>query len=213
MRNENFHPAPEEIEAFAADSLSAAERTALESHLAGCVECAAEVEEWRALFAGLAALPHLDPAPGLADRIMAEVRLHQPWHQRFVALLSRLIPTTTGGWFLATAFLALPLLVIGGTAAWLFSRPGISIENLRVVMGFQIEEAIASLIGRIALLLLENETALQILSGLHRTMISLGGRGIGIAALLGAATTTISVWIIYRNLFRGTPRGGSYATT
>lgn len=208
-----FHPATKEVEAYVAGSLSAADRATLESHLAGCPECTAEVEEWRALFAGLAVLPHLEPSPGFADRVMANIQLHQPWQVRVAALLRRLLPSSTGGWFLVTAILALPVLTMGGALTWLISRPGLSLDELWIYLGFRAENLLVSLVRRIAVLVLENQTSLRLFDGVQQTLTSIGAPGIGVAALIGAALMMLSIWTLYQNLFRHSTRGGSHATT
>lgn len=213
VRNEMLHPATEEVEAYVAGSLSAADRATLESHLAGCPECTAEVEEWRALFAGLAALPQIEPSPGFADRVMAQVRVRQPWHVRIVIMLRRFLPSTTGGWLLATAILALPVLTMGGALTWLISRPWLSLGDLWTYLGFRAEEFMTAIVRRVAIMILENQTSLSILEWVHQTMTAIGAPGVGIAALIGAVVMTLSVWTLYQNLFRDSTRGGSHATT
>ncbi len=54
--------------------LTAEESARLEAHLASCASCAREVEEFRALFAGLAELP-MPPVPaGIADSVVSRLR-------------------------------------------------------------------------------------------------------------------------------------------
>jgi len=208
-----YHPANEEVEAYVAGSLSAADRATLESHLAGCPECTTEVEEWRALFAALAALPQIEPTPGFADRVMAQVRVIQPWHVRVAAMLRRFLPTTTKGWLLLSAILALPLVTLGGAVTWLASRPWLSLGDLWIYLGFRLEEFMAGVARQLAVLVLGNQTSISVLKGIHQTMTSIGAPGVGIAALVGAAVMTLSVWTLYQNLFRESTRGGSHATT
>lgn len=208
-----YHPATEEVEAYVAGSLSAADRATFESHLAGCPECAAEVEEWRALFAGLAALPRIEPSPGFADRVMAQVRIHRPWYVHAAAMLRRILPTTTRGWMLVTAILALPVVTMGGAVTWLISRPWLSLGDLWIYLGHRAEEAMASLVRWLAVLVLESQASQSILKWIHQILIAIGAPGVGIAALVGAMAMTLSVWTLYQNLFRESTRGGSHATT
>lgn len=208
-----LHPATEVVEAYVAGSLSDADRAVLESHLIGCQQCAAEVEEWRALFSGLAALPYLEPAPGFADRVMASVQVRQPWQVRMAALLRRVIPMTTGGWFLVTAILALPVLIMGGAATWLLSRPWISTDTLWTFFTIRAETALLALVQRIGVMMIENQLTLRVVDGVRQLLTWLGAPGIGAAAAIGAALITLSVWTLYQNLFRDTTRGGSHATT
>lgn len=208
-----LHPATEVVEAYVAGSLSDADRAVLESHLIGCPHCAAEVEEWRALFTELAALPYLEPSPGFADRVMASVQVIQPWHARVAALLRRIVPVTTGGWFLMTALLALPVLTMGGAATWLLSRPWISADTLLTYFAMRTEAALLALVQLIGVMVIENQITLQIINGVQQLLTWLGAPGIGAVAAIGAALITLSVWTLYQNLFRDSTRGGSHATT
>ncbi len=208
-----LHPASEEVEAYVAGSLAEADRAVLESHLVGCEQCAAEIEEWRALFSGLAALPHLEPAPGFVDRVMASVHVHQPWQARVAALLRRLAPTTTGGWFLVTALLALPGLTMGGALTWLLSRPWLSLEELWIFFTFRAEALLLAVARRAGAMIIESQTTLRVVDGVKQLLTWIGAPGIGAAVVIGAALITLSVWTLYQNLFRHSKRGGSHATT
>lgn len=52
----------------------------LRAHVAGCAECAAELDEARAVVEALDDLPHFTPSPLFADRVMARTQIFQPWH-------------------------------------------------------------------------------------------------------------------------------------
>lgn len=208
-----LHPAPEVVEAYIGGSLSDADRAVLESHLIGCQQCTAEVEEWRALFAGLAALPYLDPTPGFADRVMANVQVRQPWQARVAALLRRVIPVTTGGWFLVTALLSLPVLFMGGATTWLLSRPWISADALWIYFIMRTEKALLALVQRIGAMVIGNQLTPQVVAWGQQLLKQLGAPVIGAVAAVGAALITLSVWTLYKNLFRNSTRGGSHATT
>jgi anti-sigma factor RsiW len=213
VRNNMLHPASEEVEAYVAGSMSDADRAVLESHLIGCEQCTTEVEEWRALFTGLAALPYLDPTPGFADRVMAGVRIHQPWPARVAALLRRLAPTTTMGWFLVTAIVSLPVLTMGGALTWLLSRPWLSLDALWIFITFRAEAALFGIAKRAGTLVIESQTTLWVVDGVKQLLTWMGAPGIGAAAAIGAALISLSVWTLYQNLFRHSTRGGSHATT
>ena len=66
----NNHFTADDLDAFHSASLS----VEAQNHLAECTECRALVQQDRALVAALQALPGFDPAPGLADRVVARVR-------------------------------------------------------------------------------------------------------------------------------------------
>jgi anti-sigma factor RsiW len=208
-----LHPAAEEIEAYVDGSLAEAERVVFESHLTTCGRCVAEVDEWRALFAALASLPALEPTAGFADRVMAGVELARPWPARLAALLRRLVPTTTRAWLLLTALLALPVVCTGGALTWVLSRPWLSPEGLWLFARTRAIAATFALLERLRLAMLENELALQVAEGANQLLTRIGVREFGAAAALVAVLISLSVWILYQNLFRTSTRRGSHATT
>jgi anti-sigma factor RsiW len=193
--------------------MSDADRAVLESHLVGCTQCAGEVEEWRALFSALAAMPHLDPTPGFADRVMAGVRVHHPWPARLAALVRRLVPATTMGWFLVTVLLSLPALTMGGAVTWLISRPWLSLDALWIFITFRVEAALFALAKRAGAMVIESQATLWVVDAVKQLLTWLGVPGIGAAAAIGAVLITLSIWTLYQNLFRDSKRGGSHATT
>jgi anti-sigma factor RsiW len=208
-----LHPAPGEVEAYAAGTLGDADRAVLESHLLGCEQCAGEVEEWRALFSGLASLPYLEPTPGFVDRVMANIEIRQPWPLRVAALLRRLIPTTTWGWSLVLGFFSLPVLVMGGAATWFISRPWITVEGLLLFFRIRAESMLLALVQRTAAVVIESQATLWVIDGVRQLLTRLGAPGFGAAAMIGAVLIMLSIWTLYQNLFRASRRGGHHATT
>lgn len=55
-----------------------AERAEFEAHVAHCAACEQELAAFRRVFERLATLETWEPAPGLADRVLAEVMPHRP---------------------------------------------------------------------------------------------------------------------------------------
>lgn len=212
MSNEILHPTPDRLEAYVEGSLSDADRAVLESHLVSCARCQTEVEEWRALFAALASLPLLEPSPGFADRVMAGVTVHRPWTVRVAELIRRLIPDTTKGWVLITAFLSLPMLVIGGSVAWLLTRPAITLQGLWFVLSGWLTEGVVALAGRVAALIAENTMLDSIWRGLTGLVATTGVLELGAVAAVFAVLTMLSTWILYRNLVRPPTRKETYVT-
>ena len=101
-------------------ALEPAALTAFRAHLAGCPDCAAELQLYRRVFEALAAVPEWDPGPALTERVLAHVlpsRVRR--HRRLVAL----------GWGYAGACAAM----IAGVAAW-GARPG-SAQALEALSG------------------------------------------------------------------------------
>lgn len=208
-----LHPAAEEIEAYVDGSLAEAERVVFESHLTTCGRCTAEVDEWRSLFAALASLPALEPSAGFADRVMAGVDVTLPWPARLAALLRRLVPTTPRAWLLLSVLMALPVVCAGGALTWVLSRPWLSAEGLWLFARTRTIAAAFALLERLRLAVLESELALQVAAGANELLTRVGVREFGAAAALFAVLSSLSLWILYQNLFRTSTRRGSHATT
>jgi anti-sigma factor RsiW len=209
-----LHPSPERLEALVEGDLPEAERSAIEAHVAACVRCQAEVEEWRTVFAVLASLPRLAPSPGFADRVLARVRIERPWTARIAALLARLAPRTTAGWALLTACLTLPAAAATALIAWILTRPGLNAETLMTVMAFLRERAadlLLSFAGHAATTAMESTLAAWIARLIERILAAAPAQ-LGAAAAVFTALTLASVWVLYRHLFRPSNRKVHHAS-
>lgn len=74
MTNTPMHLTTDEIELWAQGLLPAARAL----HLTDCSLCRVEADRERKVMLELVQLPHFAPAPGFADRVMAQVRIHTP---------------------------------------------------------------------------------------------------------------------------------------
>lgn len=207
-----MHPEPERLEAYVEGSLPEAERAVVDSHLVACSDCQTVTEEWRTLFAGLADLPRPAPAPGFADRVLAGVRVRQPWPARLAAWIERMLPETTKGWAIAAAIVALPVLAGGGALAWLFSRPWISPQGLWLWTRARAFEALLGLTDWAGGVLLDNTVALWIGERGQAVLQGAELQQIGLGVGLLAALIALSAWVVYRNVFRTPPRDVHYAS-
>jgi hypothetical protein len=222
VTNENLHPATETLEAYAEGALESGERAVFESHLLGCERCQAGVEEWRSLFAALESLPRFAPTTGFADRVMARVRIPQPqvaWSARALAQLrtagqraERWMPHTTRAWALVAAMLALPVVVAGAIVTWLLTRDYVTAEALRTAVVGTVDNGAQRLGTAVVQGAMSTDAAAWLATNLSTFVQTAGMRGLG--ALMGGAAllTMLSIWVLYRNLFRSTPRESSYVT-
>jgi anti-sigma factor RsiW len=201
------HLTAERLEAYVEGLLDQADRAVVESHLVGCDPCQQELDEWLALFAALADLPELAPSPNFADRVMAHVRVspRQAWQQqtaRASAALARVLPKTTFGWGLATAFLALPILLGGGLTVWLLSRSYLTPESVWVFVSDQLAEGVGALAAAALSWLLQTSVATWLGERGGTLIATAGAGGVGLIAAAAALITLLSIWILYRNLIR-----------
>ena len=211
MSEPPLHPTPDRLEALVEGVLVETERSAVEAHLVTCERCQAEVEEWRAVFATLAALPRLAPAPGFADRVLAHVRVKRPWTARAAAALARLAPRTTTGWALLTACLALPAAAGTALIAWVMTRPGLSAQTLLVFLRDRAADLVLSFAGDAATAAMETTLAARI-AALIEKVLAAAPMQLGAVAAVFAALTLGSVWVLYRNLFRPSNREAHHAS-
>ncbi len=80
------HEVRDELSALLDGALPAAERQALEAHLAACADCRRELDQLRATVARLAQLPAARAPAGFVDRVMAEA--YRPsWPRRLLDAL------------------------------------------------------------------------------------------------------------------------------
>lgn len=199
------HPSTERLQAFVEESLPTAEHAVVDSHLAHCSECEAEVADLRALFAALSGLPAFEPGVGFADRVMAEVHVRQPaWAAAWEAAsawIDRVAPQTTKGWAAAAAVFALP--VIGATVAvaWLLAQPGVSAQGLLTVSAVMAENAVV--VGAQWVWAQLSTSTLAVWAAQAFELLGTVGRGqLGLAATVFATMTAGSIYILYQNLFR-----------
>ncbi|HKJ93553.1 MAG TPA: zf-HC2 domain-containing protein [Longimicrobiales bacterium] len=211
MSNSHQHPTPERLQALAEQSLDEAERVSVQSHVASCERCQAELEEWQSLFTMLAALPQQAPSAGFAQRVMAGVVVHQPWPVRVGALLRRLVPETTAGWATATAVLALPVLACTGLLTWLMSQPGVTAQGLWLILANGVSSATGAAGSWLWSQWLQSPLAAYAVTAFH-AIGSRSGGVIGLSLVALATLTAGSVWILYENLFRRRARRTHYAS-
>jgi anti-sigma factor RsiW len=111
-------------------SIQPAERVVLEAHLATCPECAAVVEDLRRLWAGLDAMPALEPPPALRASIWQRIdAAAQPASvRRFTSIRRPPLWARATVWAAAAvAIVALATVTIPGqfrTAGWTSWIPG-----------------------------------------------------------------------------------------
>lgn len=196
------HPTDDRFEAYVEGRLEDAERATLESHVVACSRCQAEVEEWRTLFAALDGLPRLAPSPAFADAVMARVRLARPWHAAALARARRWLPTTTRHWALAVTLLALPVVLGGGVLAWLLSKSYVTANGLWAFASDTFAGAANQLAAETSTAVLQNALVTQLLAEARAFYASAGAEGIGLVAVVGLLATTLSIWVLYRNLYR-----------
>jgi hypothetical protein len=211
MSEHLLHPATEQLDDYVAEQLADGDRVVLESHLLTCPRCQSELDEIRSLFKLLSGLPQIEPSTGFADRVVLKLRIREPLGGRALGWLKALLPQSTIGLTLATAFLGLPLLLGGGVLAWLTTMPGVTWQGLWLYGQGRLAQLLYLILTSSISRLAESDivagmaTAAQVLAG------GAGGRQlITLAGIVGLASI-LSVWVLYTNLTRTPIRELPYA--
>jgi anti-sigma factor RsiW len=205
------HPTPDRLEALVEDTLDRADRAVVESHLATCERCQVEVADLRSLFEALASLPEVTPSVGFADRVMKGVRVRRPLLDRVVEWIERLAPDTNRGWAIATAVVAMPVLVSSALVWWLLSHPEVSAQRLWLVASALVGDAMSA--GwQWAWASFAGSGLAAWANGLLEIAASLGHGGLALAALMFTTLTVGSVYVLYQNLFRANGRRAQHAS-
>lgn len=195
------HPTAERLEAYVEGDLDDGARAAVASHLLRCTRCDQDVEEWRSLFAVLRGLPRFAPAPGLANRVMAHVRVRRPWQARAGGWVTRFLPRTTGGWAVATLLLALPVLTGVGFMTWLLSKSYVTVHGLWVFSTQQFSGYARRTAQGLFDGLLQTDAAAWVARGLEAAQTT-GAREIGVVTAAAGVLMMVSIWVLYRYLIR-----------
>lgn len=222
-----YHPTADRLEAFVEGLLDAAERVVIESHVLGCPHCQTQVEDWRALFTALSGLPQFDPSAGFADRVMAGVRVapksrRASWQSAWGwasgrasaagAAAAGVLPKTTLGWALITAFLALPVVAGGAFVAWLLGRSYLTPETLWAYVSTQVVEGVRGFGLTVLTTLVQTDMMAWLVAQAGLLIENAGATGVGALLAAASAATMLSVWVLYRNLIRTPSRGTTYVT-
>lgn len=206
-----YHPNAERLHGYVEETLDAAERASVETHVSGCHECRTEVAELRSLFEVLSTVPELEPGPGFADRVMTKVRVRRPAFAGAGAWVERVTPQTTHGWAAAAAVLALPVIGTTVLVAWLMSQPGVTAQGLWTLTSGLAGEALSS--GwQWAWTRFAGTTLAAWLSQAVELAGSVGRGEIGLAIVLFATLTAGSLYVLYQNLFRPQARRSQHAS-
>ena len=110
------HEARELFSGFVDDEMDARERSALDTHLVGCVDCRRELDRFRRTVSLVQALPPERAPAGFVDRVVTRAR-PAPWPVRLVRGL--FVPWTK------LPLEAAAILLVGGLAVWVYQQtPG-----------------------------------------------------------------------------------------
>lgn len=211
-RRRRAHPPTERILDYLDGVLGGPARDGLETHLGACVRCRGELHRWEGVFARLAKLSHMEPAPGFADRVLARARAAKEAGapgipgveaspspgERLGGWLERLLPHSAPGWAVACAAVLVPALTLVGGSFALFSHPRLTPAYLMAFLSWRATGAAGELVGRLWEQVVTSPILQWALSATGELSAPL--EALGLTALLFSAGTAGSLWILYRNL-------------
>jgi hypothetical protein len=117
----------------------------LREHVRDCADCRARLDEAKAVVGSLAELPLMAPRIGLADRVMQQVPVFEPWHVAARDAALRWVPTSQGARVLAAALVAVVGSLVTGLTLWIATRG----DMLALVTGV-VGESASSAVARAA---------------------------------------------------------------
>lgn len=145
----------------------------LRQHLEECPACRDELAAQQVVVDALDRLPDLAPAPGFANRVMAQVQVFEPWHAALGRSVESLLPASRGGQLAAGVAAAVGLGGVTAAATWLMARADM-----------------AFLLAQFGLDQLRN----QLRDGAASVVAAALGSG-GEAAVRGASPELLALWV------------------
>ena len=212
------HLGPERLQDYIEGLLPQPQMARIEAHLDGCGACRNEATSWRELIQGIETLPELVPSAGFAQRVMAQVRIGRLVRQpiaastgtRMLAWAGRLLPRTQKAWAVISGVAVTPATVGALLVYTVFSNPTVTPGYLASFIWWQVSGAASAVAGLATDTLFESAVMFYAYSALE----ALAGAPV-LAALVAvslAAATSVSGWILYRNLLPTPKVDGQYAT-
>ena len=114
---EHRHLLPDEIDQLL-DGEAGFGVAPLQAHVDACPACRAELAEARQVVSALERLPHLAPFPLVADRVMAQVQVFEPWHVTALDSIKRWVPASRSARLVGIGATSVFALLISVAAVW-----------------------------------------------------------------------------------------------
>ena len=126
----------------------------LKEHVRACTECRIRLEDAREIAAALSALPKLAPRIGLADRVMSQVPVFEPWHVAARDSVARWLPTGPAARAAAALVIAVVGTMVTGLTLWIATRgdlvsalTGVAGEGVRGTVSSAFADLVVALLG------------------------------------------------------------------
>lgn len=213
------HLSPARLQDFVDGVLSGRRLARARKHLTVCSSCSVEVEEWRALLSGIAALETFEPGETFAEGVMAHVRvgaapvvaapLRVPAWKRALASARRLVPQTRQAWAAISGVAVTPAVTLGLVFYVLASHPTLTLGGLASFAWWQLSDLASAAWTMLATAALQSG---QLLS-FYALLEALSAAPLAVAAggLAYSLSCALALRVLYKNLFASRPTEGRYA--
>ena len=193
----------------------------VEAHLDACGACSNEAATWRELVQRIETLPELAPSAGFAKRVMAQVRIGRLVRERtavtdpvsapgrVLAWAGGLLPRTQKAWAVISGVAVTPATVVALLVYAVFSNPAVTPGYLASFLWWKVSGGVSAVAGVLADTLFESAIIFQAYSALE-TLAGAPALAAMVAVSLAAATS-LSGWVLYRNLIPTQTVDGQYA--
>ena len=213
------HLDPERLQDYVEGLLPAPQMARVSAHLEACGGCRGEEEQWRSLIQGIEKLPVMAPSRAFASHVMGQIRLGRlvrpvaarTTRQRALAWAGRLIPQTQKAWAVISGITLTPVTVVALLAYAVFSNPLVTPEGLASFFWWRISGGAIALWGLLADGLVESGIAFYAYSFFD--LLAGAPAVAAMAAVSFAAATSLSGWVLYRNLMTTRTVDRNYART
>lgn len=166
----------------------------LKAHIAQCAGCRAEYEAQREVTNALESLPHLAPSPLLAQRIMSQVQIFEPWHVTLRDRIASALPRTNAGRALVFGTGGVMAVTMTVLTVWLAHRADAVLflgaligQRLRDAVTGGVSDAVASTVGQGAAATVASNGLLGVGLALSALALAVLGTAFGLKSLASAS--------------------------
>ena len=213
------HLDPERLQDYVEGLLPAPQMARVSAHLEACGGCRGEEEQWRSLIQGIEKLPVMAPSRAFSSHVMGQIRIGRLVRPvaaettlgRALAWAGRLIPRTRKAWAVISGIALTPATVVALLAYAVFSNPLVTREGLTSFFWWRISGGATALWGLLADGLVESGITFYAYSFLD--LLAGAPAVAAMVAVSFAAATSLSGWVLYRNLMTTLTVDGNYART
>ena len=200
------HLSPERLQDYVEGLLPARQVARVSAHLDACGVCRSEEEQWRGLIQGIEKLPVMAPSNAFAGQVMGQIRIGRlvrplaakTARGRALAWAGGLVPRTQRAWAVMSGIALTPITVSALIVYAVFSNPLVTPGGLASFFWWRISGGATALWGLLTDGLVESGIAFRAYSFLD---LLAGAPAVTAMVVVSfAAATSLSGWVLYRNL-------------